>query len=268
MCNGPRRAKPTRSAYSSTGPRTRPNTTDDEEHPLTVLEDLSTDDQIVLARTPTALVMATAYAEQDGVLSIRKELKAGLQAAIDGATAFPENQIIQRLALEMNSLDPEEEDEARKRAASATKPEDLMEERNPSKSRPLALQLAAQSLAIMEASATRQEAIEFKYWLYSIADQVTLASKAGGFLGFGGKRVSPAEAAFLDQLREALDIADDNVPSASESNAKLDDEDDAAAAQDGANEESEEARIARLDAASVRDDEPVQQVPAERPEDV
>jgi hypothetical protein len=233
---------------------------------LTVLEDLSTDDQIVLARTPTALVMATAYAEQDGVLSIRKELKAGLQAAIDGATAFPENQIIQRLALEMNSLDPEEEDEARKRASSATKPEDLMQERNPSTSRPLALQLAAQSLAIMDASATRQETIEFKYWLYSIADQVTLASKAGGFLGFGGKRVSPAEAVFLDQLREVLDIADENVPSAADSNAKLDD--DATAAQDGANEESEEERIARLDAASVRGDEPVEQVPAERPEDV
>ncbi len=229
---------------------------------MTVLDDLSTDDQIILARTPTALVMATAYAEQDGVFSIRKELKAGLQAAIDGATAFPENQIIQRLALEMNSLDPEEEDEARRRASNATEPEDLMEERHPSKSRPLALQLAAQSLAIMEANATRQEAVEFKYWLYSIADQVTLASKAGSFLGFGGKRVSPAEAAFLEQLREALDIADENVASAAESNAKIDDDDDATAT------ESEEERIARLDAASVRESEPAGDVPAERAEDV
>ena len=79
-------------------------------------------------------------------------------------------------------------------------PEDLVEERNPTTSRPLALQLAAQSLAIMEANATIEEAVEFKYWLYSIADQVTLAAKAGGFLGFGGTRVSPAEAAFLDEL--------------------------------------------------------------------
>lgn len=229
---------------------------------MTVLEDLSTDDQIILARTPNALVMATAYAEQDGVFSVRKELKAGLQAAIDGATAFPENQIIQRLALEMNSLNPDEMDEVRARASNAKKPEDLVEERNPTASRPLALQLASESLAIMEANATRQEAIEFKYWLYSIADQVTLASKAGGFLGFGGKRVSPAEAAFLDQLRDALGIADENVPSAAESNAKEDDDDEAAAA------ESEEERIARLDAASVRGDEPVPDVPAGRAEDV
>ena len=237
---------------------------------MTVLEDLSTDDQIVLARTPNALVMATAYAEQDGVFSVRKELKAGLQAAIDGATAFPENQIIQRLALEMNAIDPGEVEEVEKLSSHASAPEDLVEERNPSTSRPMALQLAAQSLGIMEANATQEEAVEFKYWLYSIADQVTMASKAGGFLGFGGVRVSPAEAAFLDQLREALDIPDDNVPSAGESNAK-DDDDEAAAPEAGADtdsEESEAARIARLDAASVRGDEPVQVVAAERPEDV
>jgi hypothetical protein len=236
---------------------------------LTVLEDFSTDDQIVLARTPTALVMATAYAEQDGVFSIRKELKAGLQAAIDGATAFPDNQIIQRLALEMNSIDPEEVDEVKDRARNATDPADLVEERNPTASRPMALQLSGQSLAIMEANATAEETIEFKYWLYSIADQVTLASKAGGFLGFGGTRVSPAEARFLDELRDVLDIPDDNVPSASESNAKDDDDAAPAAPAAAAAEETEAERIARLDAASVRDDEPVgEAVRAERPEDV
>jgi hypothetical protein len=236
---------------------------------LTVLEDLSTDDQIILARTPNALVMATAYAEQDGVFSIRKELKAGLQAAIDGATAFPDNQIIQRLALEMNSINPEEVDEVKDRARHATGPEDLVEERNPATSRPMALQLAGQSLAIMEANAGRAETVEFKYWLYSIADQVTLASKAGGFLGFGGVRVSPNEAKFLADLRQTLDIADDNVPSAAESNEKLEDDDVAAPASEAlSNEAAEAARIAQLDAASVRGDEPVFDVPAERPEDV
>ena len=122
---------------------------------MTVLEDLSTDDQIVLMRTPNALVMATAYAEQDGVFSIRKELKAGLQAAIDGATAFPDNQIIQRLALEMNSINPEEVDEVKERARTASEPADLVEERNPSKSRPWALQLAGESLAITSFCASR-----------------------------------------------------------------------------------------------------------------
>lgn len=231
---------------------------------MTVLEDLSTDDQITLMRTPNALVMATAYVEQDGFFSIRKELKAGLQAAIDGSTAFPDNQIIQRLAIEMNSVDHEEVDEVKERASNASTTEDLVEERNPTLSRPLALQLAAESLAIMEANATLEEAVEFKYWLYSIADQVTLASKAGGFLGMGGTRVSPAEAAFLADLRQALDIPDDNVPGAPDPDASG----EATAGAADAQEESEADRIARMDAASVRDDEPVLEVPAERPEDV
>lgn len=237
---------------------------------MTVLEDLSTDDQMVLMRTPTALVMATAYAEQDGVFSIRKELKAGLLAAIDGATAFPDNQIIQRMALEMNSINSEQMDEVRERARNATDPADLVEERNPSTSRPWALQLARQSLAIMEANATVEETVEFKYWLYSIADQVTLASKAGGFLGFGGTRVSAAEAKFLDELRDALDIPDENVPSATESNAQADNDDNTPTAPAAEpQEESEAERIARLDAASIRADEPIgESVRAERPEDV
>lgn len=237
---------------------------------MTVLEDLNSDDQSVLMRTPNALVMATAYAEQDGVLSIRKELKAGLQAAIDGATAFPDNQIIQRLALEMNTINTEDMDETGRRARGASDPADLVVERNPSASRPWALQLAGQSLAIMQANASVEETVEFKYWLYTIADQVTLAAKAGGILGFGGTRVSPAEAAFLDDLREALDIPDENVPSTAESNAKLEDEDDlpAAPGQEPA-EETEAERIARLDAASIRSDEPLgESVAVERPEDV
>lgn len=237
---------------------------------MTVLEDLSTEDQITLMRTPNALVMATAYAEQDGVLSIRTELKAGLQAAIDGATAFPTNQIIQRLSIEMGSVNHEQMAEVKDKAANATDPEDLIEERNPSTSRPVALQLVAQSLAIMEASASVEETVEFKYWLYSIADQVTLASKAGGFLGFGGTRVSPKEAAFLADLRRALNIPDDNVASAAESNAHPDDHQPPTQVGDlpAASAESEASRIARLDAASARDDEPLRTVAAERPEDV
>lgn len=232
---------------------------------MTVLEDLSPDEQAVLLHTPNALVLATAYAEQDGVFSIRKELKAGLQAAIDGATAFPTNHIIQRLAVEMTAIDHETMDDVRERAANPGDPADLVEERNPSRSRPLALQLAGQSLAIMEANATLEETVEFKYWLYSIADQVTLASKAGGFLGFGGTRVSPAEAAFLDQLREVLAIPADNVASPAESNAKVDDEQPPAAS--AAEPLDEAARIAQLDAESAATAVP-DRVTADRPEDV
>lgn len=238
---------------------------------MTALADLSTDDQITLMRTPGALVMATAYAEQDGIFSLRKELKAGLQAAIDAAAAFPQNEIVQRLALEMNAIDHEEGDKVKEKAATSDNPDDLVEERNPSTSRPEALRLAAESLAIMEANATREEAVEFKYWLYAIADQVTLTSKAGGFLGMGGVRVSPYEKAFLSDLRQALDIPDDNVPE-----GDLPDDADAAAAERLGEENGAPVAaapdIASLDAASVVEETVDSPAPgvvrAERAEDV
>lgn len=44
----------------------------------------------------------------------------------------------------------------------------------------------------------------FKALLVHIAEKVANASKEGGFLGFGGERVSPAEQASLDKIKAAL----------------------------------------------------------------
>lgn len=44
----------------------------------------------------------------------------------------------------------------------------------------------------------------FKTWLLGIADKVANAAKEGGFLGFGGERVSEAEQNMIVQIRTAL----------------------------------------------------------------
>ncbi len=48
---------------------------------------------------------------------------------------------------------------------------------------------------------------EYRQWVYEIACAVAEASRTGGFLGFGGKQVSEAEAAMLSQLAAALDVS-------------------------------------------------------------
>jgi len=47
----------------------------------------------------------------------------------------------------------------------------------------------------------------FKNWLVEVADKTAHASKEGGFLGFGGTRVSTGERTALDALRSALGLA-------------------------------------------------------------
>lgn len=50
------------------------------------------------------------------------------------------------------------------------------------------------------------EAAPFKALLFHISEKVANASKEGGFLGFGGERVSPAEQASLDKIKAALGV--------------------------------------------------------------
>ena len=51
------------------------------------------------------------------------------------------------------------------------------------------------------------EAAAFKAWLHGISMKVAEAAKEGGFLGFGGVRVSDAEKATVDEVAKALRIA-------------------------------------------------------------
>jgi hypothetical protein len=52
------------------------------------------------------------------------------------------------------------------------------------------------------------DAVAFKAWLFGVSQKVAEAATEGGFLGLGGIQVSDAERATLDEIAEALGIAD------------------------------------------------------------
>jgi hypothetical protein len=60
--------------------------------------------------------------------------------------------------------------------------------------------------AIVDAKAP-DEAASFKTWLREISQKVAEAAVEGSFLGFGGVRVSDAEAATLRDISKALGVA-------------------------------------------------------------
>ena len=71
---------------------------------------------------------------------------------------------------------------------------------------------AAPALGVLEARAPKcragwpapEAAPGFKTWLQAIAAKVAEAGSEGGFLGFGGEKVSPAEQATLERITAAL----------------------------------------------------------------
>ena len=176
---------------------------------MTTLTDFSPEDLAILNRTPTAVAIAAANAQQDGPLGLMREMRAGLTAAREAAFAFPDNEIIQLLAAAMQEDDEEDEtDDDLDGHQPGDDPgvEAVVEERNPARSQEIAIDLAGQAMTIMETTATLEETVQFKHWLYAIADQVTLASRSGGFLGFGGTQVAAGEKTYLANLRAALGI--------------------------------------------------------------
>lgn len=172
---------------------------------MTALSAFDPEELALLNRTPTAVAIAAAYAQPDGVISLMREMQAGIRAAKEAATAFPDNELIQALAEAMQEDEGDGDVEAAGDAGEA-EPNEVMEERNPNLAAESAIELSQSSMAILEERATIEERIEFKHWLFAIADQVTLAAKSGGFLGLGGTRVTDQEAAFLERLKEALGI--------------------------------------------------------------
>ncbi|MBX3069466.1 MAG: hypothetical protein KF883_03060 [Thermomicrobiales bacterium] len=172
---------------------------------MTHLTDFTPDDLAILNRTPTAVAMGAAYADRDGALSLAKELRAGLTAAREAAFAFPDNEVIQLLAASMQESERDEDSPSDDDDVQQEEPvEDIVEERHPALAGATAIELASQSMDIMSATATLEEAVQFKHWLYAIAEQVALATKSGGFLGIGGTQVGEGERSFLQELAEAI----------------------------------------------------------------
>ena len=64
---------------------------------------------------------------------------------------------------------------------------------------------ALRSAAAIVDQKAAADAAGFKSWLLAIAGNVAEASKEGGFLGFGGVPVSPAEKATLAEIATALE---------------------------------------------------------------
>jgi hypothetical protein len=72
--------------------------------------------------------------------------------------------------------------------------------------RRLALDGVRSSLAILGSKASQEEIDAYRRLLYGIADKVANAAREGGFLGFGGTRVSEGERSFLNELRSILQL--------------------------------------------------------------
>jgi hypothetical protein len=164
-----------------------------------MIKDTFTDDEwFLLLSTPSMIGASVAAAGQSG-LGTLKEAVASLETIAGAAKSYPNNELITELVKRADN-----KDEARVQAQKYTemakaklqgkKPDQLTQEM---------LEDTKKAVAMLKQKAPN--ALEdYKAWSLAVAEKVANAAKEGGFLGFGGERVSGAEKTLIDDIKAAL----------------------------------------------------------------
>jgi hypothetical protein len=164
-----------------------------------------TDDELnLLASVPQMIGTAMAAASGSGLIGTGKEAFANAGAVLEGLKSYPGNALIK-------SLIPDPTVDRQAAIEKMTKTRDWVAARFKANGVNNAATLTQQVLAdtraaasLLNSKASPKEAQEYRDWTMAIAEKVANAATEGGFLGFGGERLSAPEKALLDQLRTAL----------------------------------------------------------------
>jgi hypothetical protein len=145
--------------------------------------------------SPTIAGMAITAADPSGLWGMLKESFASGAALVAAKTDPGANPLVKAIVADFETADGRGEiKEALRARFAGAKPNDLV---------PRALASLTEVAEILDAKAP-DDAAAFKAWLEEISLKVAEASKEGGFLGFGGVKVSDAEKATLTDIQKTL----------------------------------------------------------------
>lgn len=147
-----------------------------------------------LVRAPMMVGYAVAGAAPSGGIGFVKEMKAIADAIFDAGEQTGTGSLVGAVVdhIKSNATD---QYEGPKETVQAAEIKDRV------------FEVCRQVNLILQSKASNEEADSYKRWLLALAQKVAEASKEGGFLGFGGTRVSDSETAALSELAAALGIA-------------------------------------------------------------
>ncbi|QTD46451.1 hypothetical protein [Ottowia testudinis] len=165
-----------------------------------------TDDELqLLAALPQSIGSAVAFAGRSGLFGTGKEMFASGQALMAGVKDYPGNALIQAIVPDPSAADKSAElDQARKtrdwamarmKAKGITSAEKLTAQ---------TLEDAGEAAQLLDTKVDPAEAAQYRQWALGVAEKVAMASTEGGFLGFGGTRLSEEEQKLIGALRAAL----------------------------------------------------------------
>lgn len=148
--------------------------------------------QIIFKAAPMA-GLAVTLASPNGPFGVVKEMFAVGMALHETLSQGSENTLVQALLADMK--------------ARGTTPERPQPVETPEKAQAMAMDALKALDELLARKSTPEEAQGFKRWLLDIAQKVAESSTEGGFLGFGGEKVSQAERDTLAAMSRTLHLA-------------------------------------------------------------
>ncbi len=171
---------------------------------MSIEERFTEEELFLIANTPYLVGTLMVFAEGSGLGTI-KEMYANSKSFIDGVKKFPDNEIIKAILPDITDISDVKEktkslkekslEEFKKRGIKSQ--EDMKE---------YALSELEKVTALLGEKATEKEAKEYKEWILSILENIANAAKEGGFLGFGGERISEGEKEFFAEVANILGV--------------------------------------------------------------
>jgi hypothetical protein len=159
--------------------------------------DFSADEWKLLLESPMMTGMAVTAAEPSGLWGLLKESFASGTALAKAASDAGANSLVKAVATDFTTSEGRStaRDDLKAKLA-GTKAADIKVK---------SIETLKQVSALLDTKAPA-DAAAFKGWLRQISENVAEAAEEGGFMGFGGVKVSEAEKATLADISRALGI--------------------------------------------------------------
>ena len=163
------------------------------------------DEWFLLSSAPAMIGSAMSSAASSGVIGTVKELSASMKSTVAALKDYPDSSLIQELLQKAENWDAakdkmkdyRERSKAKLEAGNIKSREELHN---------LAMDDCRKAIALVDEKCSAADAAAYKEWTLKIANNVAEAASEGGFLGFGGERISPEESAMLAQIEGILGI--------------------------------------------------------------
>jgi hypothetical protein len=159
---------------------------------LNVKENFSPAEWKTMIKAPMMVSYAVIGAAPSGRTAYVNEMKAVADAIVDASEQAPAGSLLEAVVndIKSNAMDG---------APGPTEKVSVGEMKD------RAIELCRQVANILQSKADAQDADDYKRWLLAVGQRVAQAATEGGFLGFGGARVSNSEAATLSEVAAALE---------------------------------------------------------------